>query len=169
MSIFIWIFTSCSEKEALNASTIQIPKLTLPLNIRAENFFQKSDKNLGHMKDQLIKDSLLYVGQIETNKLIIFLKKKQGKIGPILYTTNKKNNKVIDTLLLFEKQVYVGTDSYYLPWITINKDLEITRTDTSYYYQPIISWPDGKDVSVRDTFIQIDRFKINKYGYIIKK
>ena len=168
-SIFIWILTSCIEKEVLNESTIQIPKLTLPLNIRAERFFRKSDNNLGHMKDQLIKDSLLYVGQIETNRFIIFLKKKQGKIGPILYTTNKKNNKVIDTLLLFEKQVFVGTDCFYLPWITINKDFEITRTDTSYYYQPIISLPDGKDVSVRDTFIHIDRFKINKYGYIIKK
>jgi len=168
LSIYIWIIASCSENEVSNEPTIQIPKLTIPLKIRAERFFQDSDNNLGHMKDQLLKDSLLYVGQVETNRFTIFLKKKHGEIGPIIYTTDK-TNKVIDTLFLFEKQVYVGTDSYYLPWITINKNLEITRTDTSYYYQPIISLPEGKDVSVRDTFINIDRFQINKYGYIIKK
>lgn len=167
-SIFMLIIASCSENELSIKPKIQIPKLTIPLKIRAERFFQKSDNNLGHLRDKLIKDSLLYVGQIETNRFTIFLKKKQGELGPIIYTTDKKNI-VIDTLLLFEKQVYIGTDSYYLPWITINKNLEITITDTSYYYQPIISLPLGKDISVSDTFIHIDRFQINKYGYINKK
>lgn len=164
----ILIIASCNDSQKSNEPTIEIPRLTLPVKIRAERFYQKSDSdNLSYLKES-IKDTLLFVGQIETNRFTIYLKKKQGEIAPIIYTTDK-NNKVIDTLYLFEKTVYSGTDSYYLPWILINKKLEITRTDTSYYYQPIISLPEGKDVSVRDTFIHIDRFQINKYGYIIKK
>jgi hypothetical protein len=167
-SIFIWILTSCTANEVSNEPQIQIPKLSLPLKIRAERFFQKSDNNLGHIANQLIKDSLLYVGQIETNNFSIFLKKKQGELGPIIYTTDIKNQ-AIDTLLLFDKQVYVGTDSYYLPWITINKNLEITRSDTSVHYQPTLSLSEGKTVTVRNTLIHVDRFQINKFGYFIKK
>jgi hypothetical protein len=169
LSIFVLIIASCNGHDVSNDSKINIPRLRLPLKIRAEKFFQKADSNnLNIFKQNLIKDTFLFVGKIETKKFDIYLKKKHGGTGPIIYTMNK-NNKGIDTLLLFEKQVYVGTDSYYLPWITINSELEITRTDTSYHFQPIISWPDGKDVSVRDTFIYIKRFQINKFGYIIKK
>lgn len=165
---FIVIIASCDDREKSNEPTIEIPRLTLPLKIRAERFYQKSDSdNLSYLKES-INDTLLFVGQIETNRFTIYLKKKQGEIGPIIYTTDK-NSKVIDTLFLYEKTVYLGTDSYYLPWILINNKLEITRTDTSYYYQPMMSLPDGKDVSIRDTFIRTDRFQINKYGFITKK
>lgn len=167
--IIVVIIASCNESDMSNDSKNNIPKLTLPVKFRAEKFFQKADSNsLNVFKEIFFKDTLLFVGKIEAKNFIIYLKKKHGESNPIIYTTDK-NNKIIDNLLLFEKTVYVGTDSKYLPWITINEKLEITRTDTSYYYQPIISLSDGKDVSVRDTFIHTDRFQINKYGYIIKK
>jgi hypothetical protein len=92
MSIFICFFASCSQNRKTNEPTTQIPSLKLPVKIRAERFFQKSDKNLGYLSDQLAKDSILFVGQFKTEKFTVYLKKKHGKFEPIIYTRDKNNN-----------------------------------------------------------------------------
>lgn len=154
------------ESSSNENAKITIPNLSLPVKIHAVNFFQAADSmSFFIFKNQLKRDSLLFVGKISADRFNIFLKKKQGEQAPILYTADSKN-KIIDTLILFERNCYVGIDSGYLPWIIINEELEILRTDTVYINNYNIMKGQGM-VSV-DTFIHIDRYQIDKSGRINK-
>jgi hypothetical protein len=136
---FALIATSCnsgldrSDKINMNDEK-KIPDIQLPFKIRCDNFPGVHDSiNFPNFppKDSP-KDIAIYYGKILKGDLTILIKNRNKIQSPILYTVGK-NGRTIDSLVLFDRPCYIGTDSHYLPWIEITKDLKVIRTDTSYY------------------------------------
>lgn len=92
--------------------------------------------------------------------------------SPILLSVDEEG-KTIDSLQLFERRPYVGTDTYYLPWIEISKTGIVTRTDTSYYYAYRPLKNDSKEKiqaqeMYRERAIHVEKFKISPLGKFSK-
>lgn len=156
------------------SDTYTIPDIQLPFKIRCDNFPRVHDSinfTIPPPK-HLIEDTSTFFGKIVKGDLTILIKNKTNDYSPILYTVDK-TGKIVDTLKLLDRPCFVGTDSHYLPWIEITKDLTITRTDTSYYSElKSADNPKTKKTyeltMTTDTAITIDKFIIASNGQITK-
>ncbi|MGV3612567.1 MAG: hypothetical protein ACO1N0_16530 [Fluviicola sp.] len=92
--------------------------------------------------------------------------------SPVLFSVDEEG-KTIDSLQLFERRPYVGTDTYYLPWIEISKKGIITTTDTSFYYTSKPAKTNNKEQlevqeMYRERAIHVEIVKISSHGKFSK-
>ena len=127
-----------------------IPSLTFPVRQRGNKFLDTVTKKINYGDINLI------------------LKYKEGDKSSFIYSANE-NGQTIDSLALFEQTPYYGTDSHYDPWIEINSDGTIIRTDTSIYQGAYkTSKQRGSKNSIiqiiYDTTITVDKFSVDTKG-----
>jgi hypothetical protein len=171
-SVVLGCCNSPAERTSSLSMDIQtIPEIQLPLKIRCDNFPGVIDSiNSPTVQHNKSSDNIsIYFGKILKGDLTILIKNKIQ--SPILYTLSKAGL-VVDSLVLFDRLCYIGTDSHYLPWINITKDLTVIRTDTSYYsglnntLNPLTK--KNELTLSSDSTITTDIFKIDNFGKITK-
>jgi hypothetical protein len=154
-----------ANKETVTNNSIKkifqtIPEITLPLKIRCEN-----------IPDRRLTDSTIYYGKITKGDLTILLKNKINDKAPVMYSNNRAGQ-ILDSLILFKQECYLGVDSQYDPWIEITKDLKVILTDTAYNQVSKTGKIKGKIVTVTltyDTTITRESFNINSSGKFEKQ
>ncbi|MCB9222621.1 MAG: hypothetical protein R2780_14790 [Crocinitomicaceae bacterium] len=92
-----------------------------------------------------------------------------------LLITRNKWYKVIDSTLLTEEPCYVGTDTYFDPWIEINTNRNISVTDTTVHWRYGIiesgqfHGPPDSIINIKITGVRVikkQEFSISKNGFI---
>lgn len=132
----------------------KIPTLTFPVRQRGINFLVTVTKKINYGDINLV------------------LKYKEGDKSSFIFSANE-NGQTIDSLTLFEQTPYYGTDTYYDPWIEINSDGSIIRTDTSIYHNTYktIKQRGLKNSIIQiiyDTTITVDKFSVDTKGKFLK-
>jgi hypothetical protein len=149
-----------------------IPLIKLPFKSRCDKFprVQVLGNYTVPLSRKLSEDTSTYFGKIVKGDLTILIKNQKNSQSPVLFVVNLAGM-TIDSLILFDRLCFIGTDSYYLPWIEITKDLTVIRTDTSYHSvikhrdKPMTKNIYEVEIST-DTTLTIDRFHISNTGKI---
>lgn len=179
--VVLFLLAACKETKTDNPPAQQlvqdrIPELKLPLKIKCDDFPGIRDSS--YFPAFVTKEDYAafseYFGKITMSGFTILIKNKSTKQSPVLFTI-AANGHTIDSLCLFEKTCYIGTDSQYVPWIEITDELRILRTDTQYYSLIVAdsTRTHGKEIlflkQKTDTVISNDKYKISEAGLIIKQ
>jgi hypothetical protein len=150
LSILLLLAACSSRPEKAEEGTLAaFPTLTLPVEKHGMQFL-----------DTLTKKAT--VGKVT----LLFTYKKDAD-SPIIYSLDTTGT-YIDTLFLFSKKPYHGTDSSYDPWVSISKDGIIMCTDTSVYLNSknAGNLKTGTVEVSRDTMIYSDKFEVDASGKI---
>lgn len=130
ISLFLSILFGCNSSDINSDRDVEISvndtiTLTAPLILNSRIFYTVDTNRILSIKDSIWKLKI-------DNQLAVLIKKHLTEDRLLAYTMDV-NHHLVDSIVLFDRNCYIGTCSSYFPWLKISLDKKICWSDTSYY------------------------------------